>query len=203
MNKILAAVFLAVVLSAAPAAWADSPAAAPDGTTTQLPAWLQYKPVYKGEENDIANPHRTADEMATWAQQAAADLLSFSKDDEEAKMAAFRQKYFVDQGWQLYTAYLKDAKILDMVDGQGYSVTTIVSEVPEIVNKGSAGGSYHWILRMPITISFYKKDPATGESKPGNSAKFFLFIHALRVADGGGTDGLAIMDWRVVDVPKN
>jgi hypothetical protein len=221
MKKILTAVLFAGVLLSASLSWAQANAPAPAAPSIAvpaaaaqqapgapapapepLPAWLEYKPTYTGEENDIANPHRTADEMTTWAQQAAADVLSFSPDDYDAKMTGFK-KYFVKQGWQLYTAYLKDSRVVEMVGAGGYSISAIVTEVPEIVNQGASGGAYHWIMRMPITIGFYKKDPASGDTKTGPSAKFYLFIDVLRVAQGGGDDGVAITNWRIMDVPKN
>lgn len=220
MKRILAAIFFAGillngVLSNSSFSWAQDNAAAPPpvaaapaapgqqgvpATAEPMPSWLEYKPSYTGEENDIANPHRTTDEMAMWAQQAAADVLTFSQDDYSKRMAGFK-KYFLQQGWVLYTAYLKDTRVLEMING-GYAIGAIVSEVPEIVHSGATNGAYHWILRMPITISFFKKDPASGKAKTGPSGKFYLFMDVMRVSEGYGDDGIAIINWRVMDVPK-
>jgi hypothetical protein len=200
------AVLFVVMLSGACAAWAQtqtlaSPAPAPAASSAavQLPAW---KPSYAGEQNDIANPHRSTAEITAWAQQAATDVLSFGREDRAAKMEGFK-KYFVSQSWQLYASYLRDSKILDMVDQNGYSVGTIVSRAPEIRDRGSSNGAYHWIVGMPITISFYKKDPASGALKPGPARGFYLFLDISRVAEGGGDDGIAIINWRVMDAQKN
>ena len=206
MRNILAAAFFAGAIVFSSLVCAQGNVAAPAdqqaAPAAPRPAWLEYKPAYLGEETDIGNPHRTTEEITTWSQQAAAEVLSFSKENYTDKMGSFK-KYFVQQGWSLYTAYLKDTKIIDMVGEGGYSIGTIVDEVPEIVNQGSSAGAYHWILRMPITITFFKKDPVTGETKAGSSGKFFLFVDVLRVAAGGGDDGIAIANWRVMDVPKN
>ena len=213
MKRLLGAVLFAIILSGASAARAQddgsvagveetTPATAAAPQVESVPDWLKYKPAYQGEENNVANPHRTTDEITAWAQQAAADVLSFNKENLNARMESFK-KYFVKQGWLLYISYLKDNKVIDMVNQQGYSVSTIVSQVPEIVNRGASGGVYHWILRMPITVSFFKKDPATGEPKQGPSGKFYLFLDVSRVAIGGGDDGIDITNWRVMEVPKN
>ena len=211
MTRLLRAVLFAVILLGVSAARAESisvdvpdsasaPASARPAET--VPDWMKYRPAFQGEENNIANPHRTTEEIAAWAQQAAADVLSFNKENRAARMADF-QKYFVKQGWMLYIAYMQENKVLSMVDQQGYAVSTIVSQVPEIVNRGASNGVYHWILRMPITISFYKKDPSTGEPKPGPHGNFYLFLDISRLAEGGGDNGIAITNWRVMDVPKN
>ena len=208
MKSFLGVVLFAVILSGASAASAESinvevpPSAAPARVIESVPDWMKYRPAFQGEENNIANPHRTTEEITAWAQQAAADVLSFNKENRAARMSDFK-KYFVKQGWMLYTAYMQENKVLSMVDQQGYSVSTIVSQVPEIVNRGASNGVYHWILRMPITISFYKKDPVSGEPKPGPFGRFYLFLDVSRLPEGGGDDGIAITNWRVMDVPKN
>lgn len=207
MRGIPAIVLLAAVLSGAPFAWAQgtppaaqsAPAPAP---SKPVPDWLKYKPAYTGEEDNIANPHRTNDEIEAWAQQAAADVLSFSRDGQDAKIKSF-EKYFNPQAWQLYISYLKDSKILNMVDEEGYAVRTIITQSPQVAQRGPVNGVYHWIVRMPITISFFKKDPVSGEQKNGPVGNFYLFVDISRLAQGGGEDGIAIVNWRVMDVPRN
>jgi hypothetical protein len=192
-------------LSPAPSLAQQGAAPPPAPAAAQpLPSWLEYKPAYVGEENDISNPHRTTEEITTWAQQAAADVLTFDKDNYTAKMVSFK-KYFAPMGWDQYTEYLKDTKVVDMVGGNGYSIGAIVDEVPQIVNQGTTNGAYHWILRMPLTISFFTKDAASGQAKTGPSGKFYLFVDILRVAKNsgiGGEDGIAIISWRVMSPPK-
>lgn len=185
-------------VTAAPPGTAQAPAA--EAPLPPRPAWLEYHPVYTGEENDMNNPNRTHEEIAQWAQQAAADVLSFSKSDYNAKMASFK-RYFQPQGWKLYTAYLTDSRAIDMVGKQDLIMGAIVDELPEIVNQGSAGGAYHWILRMPVTIGFHRLD-AEGMPKTVASGKFYLFIDVQRVAVGLGDNGVAIVNWRVMDAPK-
>ena len=194
MKKTAAAVLLLMTaLPLAPSSYAQDkpPAATP---SAPLPDWLAYKNPYVGEENDIGNAHRTSDEMALWAQQAAADVLSFGADDYAAKMESFK-KYFAQQGWQMYTAYLKDSKIADTVTQNGYSVGAIVDRTPDIVSYGPLDGSFHWIIKMPITVSFFSTD-ASGHTRTGGSGKYTLFVDVVRVPQGGD-NGVAINNWRV------
>jgi hypothetical protein len=174
------------------------PAPAP-GTARPPPAWLQYKNPYSGEENDISNPHRTTDEVTAWAQETSADVLSFGPRDYKEKLGGFK-KYFVPAGWQLYAAYIKDTKLLDMVTAQGYSVGAIVSNSPDIVNHGPAGGVYHWIVRVPLTLSFFVSD-AEGNARTAASGKYILYMDIARVATGGDS-GVAVHNWRMDEVPK-
>jgi hypothetical protein len=89
------------------------------------------------------------------------------------------------------------------MDEEGYSVGTIVNAPPEVVNHGSAEGSYHWIVRMPVTISFYTT-LENGETKTGASGKYLIYMDITRIESGGIDDNnIAIANWRVDDMPKN
>ncbi len=194
MKKFLIAAILAVI-AAAPAVAQAQGGTSPPPADKALPSWMQYKSPYTGQEYDISNPHRTSEEIETWSEQAAADVLSFNKGNYMWKMRKFK-KYFTDSGWKEYTDYLKTSRIIDMVASDKYSIGAIVDEQPLIINQGDVGGAYNWILRMPVTISFFTKD-ATGTEQTGPSAKFYLFIDVARVANGGGQNGIAISNWRM------
>ncbi len=189
MKKILIVVLLATGI------FSPSLAQAQAQQTTERPSWLEYKNPYIGEENNIANPHRTREEITSWAQQAAADSLSFNKANYKIKLQSFK-KYFVRDGWQFYTAYLKETKLINMVMDDGYTVGTIVNDLPEITNKGTFESVYHWVVKMPITISFFSADTYKNP-EPYASGKYLLLLDVGRVANGG----IAIMDWKVKDMP--
>lgn len=189
------------IAAPAPAGDAAAQAApAPDAAPAQ-PSWMEYKPVYSGGgESDLTVANRTNDEMTTWAQQSSADVLSFSRDEYNSKMVSFR-KYFTPAGWQLYTDYLKTSRLIDMVSQDDYEVGAIVDETPEIVKQAPFNNAYHWIMRMPITISFTKRLPG-GDLKRGPTGKFYLFIDVGRVPEGNGDGGVAITNWKIMDAPK-
>lgn len=199
MKKILMAALLAAILFAPSPASAQppkAPAQPQQAPAKAQPSWMEYKNPYVGEEDNIANPHRTAGEITAWAQQAAADSLTFSRGDYKGRLNGFK-KYFVPQGWQYYAAYLKDSKLINMVVDDGYSVGTIVNELPEIVNQGPSEGVYHWVVKMPITISFFVVDQQQGSSRSSASGRYLLFLDVARVAEGG----IAIVNWSVEDMP--
>lgn len=194
----------------APAATVAGTAAAPAPATTNaavptakslLSLWHPYGDE-QNSQNNLANSNHTLDEILTWSQQTAADVLSFSPDDRATKMDSFQKKYFVKQGWDLYLAYLHDSHIEDMVDREGYFASTIVPNIPQIYSSGTKDGVYHWIVKMPITIGFYKKSTSpTADPQAGPSGKFILYVDVMRVASGGD-DGVAITNWQVTAAPK-
>jgi hypothetical protein len=187
-----------------PAAEQPAPQAPAQPAETQpAPAntdWMTYKNPYAGEENNLANPHRTAEEISAWAQQAATDALSFTPANYKDKLNGFK-KYFMQQGWQLYADFLKNSNLLNTVTNDGYSVGALADSRPETVNSGPINGIYHWIVKVPVTISFYTLG-ADGKAKPGMASKYTLFMDMARTTEGGGDDGIAINNWRMDEIPK-
>ncbi len=159
------------------------------------PGWMEYKPPYAEASSDLSHPHRTIDEVAIWSQEMAANALSLTPADYKAKLEEFK-KYFAPQGWQLYDAYLKDSKLMNRVVEGKYSAATIVSSDPEIVNHGAVEGVYHWIVKSPVTISFFTNGHAR-TATPDASESAILYIDVARTAESDGNDGLAISHWRV------
>ena len=194
MKKLLVIILLITGLSVPFPASAE-PQPVPAKSKPKLPSWLEYKNPYVGEKDNISKAHRTTEEIASWAQQATADSLSFNKADYKSKLKSFK-KYFVQEGWQFYASYLKETKLINMVVDDGYTVSTIVNNFPEITNHGASGGVYHWIVKMPITISFFNTN-AQGNPKIVASGKYLLYLDMGRVAN----DGIAIMNWDMRDMP--
>lgn len=144
--------------------------------------WMKYRTPYAAGEQGLSGPHHTTEEVSIWAQQVAADALSFSPANYGKKMEDLR-RYFTPPGWELYQAYLKNSKL----DGTA-TVTSIVSSGSEIVSHGAVEGVYHWIVKSPVTTSFSGSD-AGGQS--------VLYMDVARAPEGGGDDGLIVYNWRV------
>ncbi len=190
---LLGALAVTPALAQDPAATAPPPAPAAPATDAK-PDWMAYKNPYVGEETDIANPHRNSDEIAAWARQAATDVLSFGPGDYREKIAGFK-KYFAATGWQLYADYLRSSNTLTSVTTEGQTVGAIADGQAEIVNSGPVDNAYHWIVKVPLTISFSIKG-ANGAVKPTTTGKYTLFLDLARTAATDG-DGIVINNWRV------
>lgn len=186
---------------AQPVAPAPAPAPAPAAAPAPAPSgaapgdWANYNP-YSGEESDLQNPNRTQDEIINWSQQRATEVLSFSPADLDAKMARTK-KDFTPAGLAEYLNYLKTSKLTDMVQGQGYAVTTIVNGDSMILNSGAMAGNYHWLVELPLMVTFLHNG-ADGTQEPVAGGNFKLILQLGRVAPStGGVDGMAIESWKM------
>lgn len=164
------------------------------------PGWMQYKNPYIGEQNDLANPHRSAEEILSWADQRATDFLSFGEGEMTAKLETMK-KDFIQQGWLSYASYLRSSQLFDMVYNQGYSVTTIINGRSNIIGKGTASGAYHWLISAPLMITFMKKD-TQGQLQPVGSGRYLLTLQVGRVKKGGDDNSIAIESWELKSDPS-
>jgi hypothetical protein len=187
------------VPSGVPAPSAPSPSANNALLSPPVPQaddWTKYRSPYVGEQNNLANPNRTQAEITAWAQKAIATSLSFTPEDFSDRIGAAK-KMFTTQGWGEYAAYLRQAQLVERVRDQKYTVSTILNGDAAIIAQDTVNGSYHWLVRTPIMITFFTKDAATGELKAGGNGHFTLTVQIGRVAKNQGDEGLAVESWKI------
>lgn len=178
------------------------PSASSAQTSATMPAteatadWMQYKDSYVGEQNDLANPHKTIEEILTWTQEAATEALTLSPAGFNNELMAFKPK-FIPQAWQQYSVYIRDSRVAEMVQQQGYTMVTIIDGAPQMLANMPAGGTYHWLVEAPLLMSFSKTNPGTGEAMPATTAKFKLIMQVGRIAAAPDADGLAVENWKI------
>jgi hypothetical protein len=185
--------------AAAPAVAVPAPAPAPAVTAPAKPApaaadWMSYKDPYTGEQNDIKTANRTQDEITVWAQSRATDLMSFTPEELSAKIAGIKN-LFVPAGWNEYATYLQTSKMIEMVRDKKYTVTTIVNGDSLILDSRAVEGSYHWIVQMPLMVTFLHPD-SEGDMQAVAGGEFRLTMSIGRV-QSGGIDGMAVESWKM------
>ena len=235
MAFLLPSIVFAQETQATPAAGAAAPPqnpldppADPPAPPGSKPDWMQYENPFVGEQNDLTNPHLSPEEVLAWVQARATDALTFTSndvielmksdgallealpEDNKTKLARIK-KYFTPQGWTEYATYLtqpypgQEVGLIDMVRNQSRSITTIVNGLGSVVEKGSATGSYHWLVKEPMMLSVLGIGMSVGEDgtmeqKTLLTDKWQLLIQVGRVKDAGDENGLAIESWKVTAV---
>lgn len=192
--------FFLLFALASGAALAQAPAPVNTAPAAPKPAWMQYKTPYIAEMGSVSNPHRTSGEIIIWAQEAAAEVLSFGPSDYAQRMHGFK-KVFVPEGWESYANYMRGTRFLELVRDRGYSASTIVSDAPEIIGQAALTGGYKWSLKLPLTISFYQATPE-GSAKTDITGHYSLYMDVVRVEQANDGTGIAIAGWRVEEAAK-
>ncbi len=190
-----------VILEALPGEEKDGPPEPPPESYNEAPvkvdkSWMEYKDPYLQAQKILSNPHRTAEEVGDWFKGLAADLMTHKPAEIENKIREYRP-VFSEKGFREFVTYMRDAKVLDMVNLRGNEMSTIATSNPAFVASGPIGGVYAWNVTLPLLISFYKIDE-NGEHQQVAGGNFEAQAIIIRTDAENAPEGMVIDGWRVV-----
>lgn len=191
------------VIEALPGEEIGAPPVPPPETYENVPAtvdksWMNYTDPYLQAQRVISNPHRTAEEVGEWFKGLAADLMTQSPDAIIEKIQGYRYA-FSENGYREYVTYMRDAKVLDMVNIRKNELSTIASGDVAFVGSGAVGGVYTWSAALPLLISFYQLDE-NGDHRPVAGGNFRLEARISRSSDEKAPEGMVIDSWKVTRI---
>jgi len=165
-------------------------------------SWMEYRNPYVNEQGNLANPHRTTDEILALGREMATDALSFRPEEmdkppegEKNKLENLRA-HFSDNAWKEYMQYMRDSRFLDMVYRNRYNASTIADGDIILINSGPVAGSYRWVIQVPLLITFHQIN-RVGEILPVTTGRFRLTIQIGRTKEDAGKDGMQIDSWEM------
>lgn len=190
------------ILEALPGEEKDGPPIPPPEAYDNVPvtidkSWMKYNDPYLQAQRVISNPHRTADEVGAWFKGLAADLMTHKPSEIESKIRSYQKSSFSDKGYREFVTYMRDAKVLDMVNLRGNEMSTIATADPAFTASGPISGVYAWNVSLPLLISFYKLDD-NGDHKPVAGGNFEVQATIIRTTEESAPEGMVIDSWKVV-----
>lgn len=148
----------------------------------------------------LDSPHRQPYEIAEWGTDVASQMFTITikkweQDKEKLK------KFFTPYAWKEYSDYLASSKTLDVLVERDYYQQAISDEVAMVVKEGAIGGSYHWLIEIPIMVSYYKN--VDGKKNAVQSQNFFVQLQLGRIEPKNASDiGLLVERIKVSSVRK-
>jgi len=148
-------------------------------------------------EGDIAlsKPHRLSKDIGMWLMTAAGEAMNFDSGQAEARMSELNH-FFDTAGRNQYIQFLRDQKILSVVQDGRFDVRSFVNEQPLLLNEGVVNERYRWLFRVPVVLSYMDKDMASykgGDAKLTQKASLNIQIGRIKADDK--PDGLQIEQW--------
>lgn len=128
---------------------------------------------------DVADPSVALDrpifstsEIDEWVQQSVAEVLNLDGETYDSQ-TALSKRFFTEQGYTEYTASLISASLPVLLKEQGYALSAVVLQRPEITAQGlrdiapkiqSAGAAqsapsifqYVWQVNVPVVLTYTK-----------------------------------------------
>jgi len=123
-------------------------------------------------------------EVSMQLTELIADALSFNKDNYKSSSASM-QKYFTDEGFGQYTAFLTNAGFETTLQEQNLQSGAYVEQPPIELTHGVYNGVYKWVFEVPVTISFIPRDAETykNDAIKAQNRRFLLRAQFARVQD--------------------
>jgi len=174
----------------------------PPSETLQAPfAYDPAKPVQKEvglPQNAIPlnQPHRGQDDISRWVVTAVSEALTFSEKEYRPKIEEAAEQFFIPAAARQYQSFLRDNKILGVLEGRRYRVQSFTQGRPALLNEGALQGQYRWLYEVPVMVSYMDRlNFDYRENSPINQ-KYTLMVQVGR-QKGGGFDGegIAIESW--------
>lgn len=106
--------------------------------------------VCKAVKLDHASVHHAT--LTQFAMEAAIGLNSFDFLNYRRSLTLTTEQYLTPHGRDQYFKALDDTGIIDVIKKNYFTVSSFVSDPPQIRNKGTKDQVPFWIIEVPITI---------------------------------------------------
>ena len=146
-------------------------------------------------EVSLSRPHRLSQEIGQWVMTAAGEAMNFDAGSAEAQINA-RNHYFDTTGRNQYVAFLRDQKILSVIQDGRFNVRSYVDGQPLLLNEGVVNERYRWLFRVPVVVSYMDKNMTSykgAEAKLVQKATVNIQIGRIKADDK--PEGLQVEQW--------
>lgn len=101
--------------------------------------------------------HRINEEIVRWLELKIPELLKFRKGEYETTLEAVRQ-YFDESAWRQYLAFHDQFGLRRVLVSGDHATSSFVESPPIVLTQDTIDDRYAWLLRTPVTISFFQGD---------------------------------------------
>ncbi len=146
--------------------------------------------------------HRPNDVITTWVQGTVPLLISYKIGEGDIEYRK-KSRNFSMVGSKEYLAFLTDRNFFKVLDTGRFDIQGFIQDTPIIVNEGAVDGSYKWLYRCNIMVTYLEKgtDYKADFQKKGEvdvvSQEYVLQFQIGRSHDATNENGILIETWSV------
>ena len=130
---------------------------------------------------------RSHNEVIAWAAGKAQDIMRLNYYDYRQRLQQASAN-FTPTGWETFTRAMKEARILEEVEGRKLVMSLDIEGAPEIEKAFVKDGVYTWYVQFPATMKFDGVEPPA-------PTKVMILLQIVRVSTLQNPDGLSIEQW--------
>jgi len=143
----------------------------------------------------LSKPHRLSKDIGIWLMTAAGEAMNFDSGQAEARINELNH-FFDTTGRNQYVEFLRDQKILSVVQDGRFNVRSYVNDQPLLLNEGIVNDRYRWLFKVPVVVSYLDKNMKTYAGADAKLVqKASINIQIGRIKGDDKPDGLQIEQW--------
>ncbi len=142
--------------------------------------------------------HRTNDIIDRWVQTIIPDMLSYNANDYEQQIGV-NILSFSKAGSDEYKDFLRKQSFITTLKTGRYNIVGFISGYPVILNEGAVDGSYSWVFKSDVMITYQDKniDYKSNKREKSISKEFILTFQISRNRKSTNEHGVLIESWSV------
>jgi hypothetical protein len=148
--------------------------------------------------SDLGLPHRNEKQIIEWATEIVSQAMTVNPktyEEDFKKIAPFFTAFSLKE----YNDYMAKTNMINVLVSNSYRLQAMSDEEGSVVKDGKITGTYHWLVQVPIMVSYYK-DNIQDVDKTATVTNQHLLVQVQvgRVKQKNGSDiGMAIERWSV------
>ena len=144
----------------------------------------------------LSKPHRLSQEIGQWVMTAASEAMNFDAGNVQQQFSS-RDHFFDTVGKNQYLTFLRDQKILGVVQDGRFHVRSYSDQMPLLLNEGVVNERYRWLFRVPVVVTYLDKNVTSYKrgAEPKLVQKAVLNIQIGRIQADDKPEGLQIEQW--------
>lgn len=150
------------------------------------------------DDTDLSKPHRNEKQIIEWATEIVSQAMTINVKTYDND---FKKIYpaFTPYALKEYQDYIQKTNMVAILSSNSLRLQAVSDEEGAVIKDGAIGGTYHWLVQVPLMTSFYSEDmQSVDKSVNTQSQNLLVQIQIGRVAPKTNTDvGLIIERWSV------
>lgn len=148
--------------------------------------------------SDLGLPHRNEKQIIEWATEIVSQAMTINPKTYENDFKKI-SPFFTPFALKEYNDYMLKTNMVNVLVSNSFRLQAMSDEEGSVVKDGEITGTYHWLVQVPIMVSYYKDNiKDVDRSTTVTNQNLLVQVQVGRVKQKNGSDiGMAIERWSV------
>lgn len=148
--------------------------------------------------SDLGLPHRNEKQITEWATEIVSQAMTINPKTYEGDLKKILP-FFTPFALKEYNDYLTKMNMINVLVSNSFRLQAMSDEEGSVVKEGKISDTYHWLVHVPIMVSYYKDNiQDVDKSTTVTNQNLLVQVQIGRVKQKNDSDiGMVIERWSV------